>query len=108
MWETIVGFWPMLTAVLAVLLATTVSLHVVVKKKDSRSAIAWMGLIWLVPLLGSFLYLVFGINRITMRATRPRAVGAASASSRSPPTCRRGASTWSRWPGSWSRSALTR
>ena len=72
MWETVVQIWPVLTAVLAVALATLVSLHVVVKKKDSRSAIAWMGLIWLVPLLGSFLYLVFGINRIETRAARLR------------------------------------
>ena len=50
------------------------SIHVILRKRDSRSAISWLGLIWLSPFVGAFLYLVFGVNRIRRRAQaiRPR------------------------------------
>lgn len=38
--------------------------HVVLYKRDTRAAIAWFGFIWLVPIVGSLLYLWLGINRI--------------------------------------------
>jgi cardiolipin synthase A/B len=47
-----------------VLLAVGVSAHILLTKDDVRSAIGWIGLVWLTPILGSALYLVFGINRI--------------------------------------------
>jgi cardiolipin synthase len=47
-----------------VLLAAGVSAHVVLTKDDVRAAIGWTGLVWLTPIFGSALYLVFGINRI--------------------------------------------
>jgi len=46
--------------------------HAVLYKRDSRAALLWVGLIWLVPLFGAFLYLLFGINRIRRRALRLR------------------------------------
>lgn len=42
--------------------------HVVLRKRDPRAAIGWVGLIWLVPGLGALLYAVFGVNRIRRRA----------------------------------------
>ena len=47
-----------------VILAVGVSAHILLTKDDVRSAIGWIGLVWLAPILGSALYLVFGINRI--------------------------------------------
>jgi cardiolipin synthase A/B len=44
------------------------SSHVVLYKRDSRSAIAWTGLIWLAPFVGTLLYVLLGINRIERRA----------------------------------------
>jgi cardiolipin synthase len=41
-------------------------------KRDSRSAVAWVGLIWLVPVVGSVLYVVLGINRVRRRAVLKR------------------------------------
>lgn len=41
-------------------------------KRDTRATIAWVGLIWLTPLLGALLYLWLGINRIERRARRLR------------------------------------
>lgn len=54
---------------LAYLVASLVaSAHVVLRKRDPRAAIGWVGLIWLAPGLGALLYAVFGVNRIRRRA----------------------------------------
>ena len=37
-----------------------------------RAAIGWTGLVWLAPVVGSLLYLFFGVNRISRRAGRMR------------------------------------
>src|SRR3954470_10369945 len=44
------------------------SAHVLLYKRDTRAAIGWIGLIWLSPMLGAFLYVLLGINRINRRA----------------------------------------
>jgi cardiolipin synthase len=54
------------------LLALVVSAHIVLTKPDVRAAIGWVGLIWLVPVGGSVLYGMFGINRIRREAGRMR------------------------------------
>jgi len=53
-------------------LAVVVSGHAVLTRRDGRSAIGWVGLVWLVPIMGSLLYVGFGINRIRRRATAMR------------------------------------
>ncbi len=65
--------WPYVFAVLHFGTAIVASVHAVLFKRDVRSAVAWAGLIWLSPFIGASLYLVFGINRISRRATRLRA-----------------------------------
>ena len=40
------------------------SVHAVLRKRDSRAAAAWVGVIWLVPAAGAILYVAFGLNRI--------------------------------------------
>jgi cardiolipin synthase A/B len=62
-----------LFATVQIILAAVVSAHVVLHKRDVRAAIGWLGLIWLVPLAGSLLYTLFGINRIRRRASGLRA-----------------------------------
>lgn len=57
-------------AVLHVLAAARVTEHALVLKEDNRAAVAWIGLAWLSPLIGSALYGVFGVNRIRRKATR--------------------------------------
>lgn len=44
--------------------------HILLHKEDVKSAIGWIGLVWLSPVLGAFLYLVFGINTIARKARR--------------------------------------
>lgn len=49
-------------------LSIVASLHVILYKRNVRSATAWIGLIWLSPLIGAMLYPLFGINRVRRRA----------------------------------------
>jgi cardiolipin synthase A/B len=67
-WEHVKDFWPHLVAVASVIVSTAASAHAVMYKRDTRAAIGWVGLIWLSPFLGSFLYAWLGINRIRRRA----------------------------------------
>ena len=48
------------------------SAHAVLRKRDTRAAIAWVGVIWLAPVLGSLLYVWLGINRIRRKARQLR------------------------------------
>jgi cardiolipin synthase len=52
--------------------AAALTVHAVLSRKDSRTTIAWVGLIWLAPVVGGILYLVLGINRIRRKAIRAR------------------------------------
>ncbi|NBB89773.1 MAG: cardiolipin synthase [Spirochaetes bacterium] len=65
-------FWPLFTAVGSLVVALGASAHVVLYKRDSRAAVAWVGLIWLVPFLGSVLYVLLGINRVRRRVSGRR------------------------------------
>ncbi|MFC5050832.1 cardiolipin synthase [Rubritalea spongiae] len=55
---------PYLLATLHIVCAVWVTLHAILRRREVRTAIAWIGLAWLSPLLGSIAYWMFGINRI--------------------------------------------
>lgn len=59
-----------LLALLYVLLAGVVTVDVLLKKSDVRGALGWIGAAWMSPILGSLLYFMFGINRVTRRSLR--------------------------------------
>jgi len=61
-----------LMAGLYVLLAASVTIDILLKKSDVRSALGWIGTVWLAPIFGSLLYYLFGINRVTRRALKLR------------------------------------
>lgn len=65
-------------------IAAAVTLHALLNKRDVRAAIGWIGLVWLSPFVGSALYFVFGINRVSRRALRLKR-GIPSTSARPPP-----------------------
>ncbi|MFC4346446.1 phospholipase D-like domain-containing protein [Kordiimonas lipolytica] len=48
------------------------SVHILRTKDDVRSAITWIGLVWIAPMLGLLSYFLFGISRIRRRARRVR------------------------------------
>ncbi len=68
-WSLAREAWQWFVAGLDILLAILASGHAVLYKRDSRSAIAWVGFIWLVPLVGAVSYFLFAINRVRRRAT---------------------------------------
>jgi len=61
-------FWPHLAAGFDFLAALFASCHALLHKRDSRAATLWLGVIWLMPVLGPLLYLALGVNRIRRRA----------------------------------------
>jgi cardiolipin synthase A/B len=68
--------WHVLLAFFTLLMAVVASGHAILKKRDTRAAVMWVALSWLVPLLGPLLYFTFGINRLRRRATQLRATHA--------------------------------
>jgi len=71
-WDRAYGVWQITLAGLALALSVFASAHAVLYKRDSRSAIAWVGFIWLVPLAGAVLYFTLGVNRLRRRAAMLR------------------------------------
>jgi cardiolipin synthase len=70
MLEFVEKLWPYLFTVTHLVLGGLTAAHVVMYKRDSRAAVGWVGVIWLSPIIGPLLYLVFGVNRIQRRAQR--------------------------------------
>src|SRR3954452_6728890 len=74
-----------LTLALHLVVATAVTLHVLLTKRDVAATVSWIGIAWLSPFVGSGLYWLFGINRGKRRAYRwrgqPRRGGGAAAAS---------------------------
>lgn len=64
--------WQIVAGVLTILLSAIASAHAVLRKRDSRAAVGWTGLVWFAPIVGPILYVLFGINRIQRRAAELR------------------------------------
>ncbi len=67
-------YWYSLVAILVPAVSLLASGHAVLSKREPRSATTWVVLIWLLPVFGTVLYLLFGINRIRRRAHALRRV----------------------------------
>ncbi|MEY2428944.1 MAG: cardiolipin synthase [Verrucomicrobiota bacterium] len=67
-WGFALEVWHFVFLGLALLSSVVASGHAVLYKRDSRAAIAWVGFIWLVPMVGAVLYFIFGINRLRRQA----------------------------------------
>ncbi len=77
--------WHYLAAVAHLCLAVLASAHILLTKRESSTAIAWVGVVWLAPMLGPILYFLLGINRVKRRAGHlPQAVDAAISEARLP------------------------
>lgn len=68
LWGAIAEYSTELAALAGLAIALGTTAHIVLNKRDARSAGAWTGLVWLVPFVGALLYMVLGINRIHRRA----------------------------------------
>lgn len=70
--EVFLEVWPQVAGILTLVATVVVSGHAVLYKRDPRAAVAWVVLIWLVPVFGALLYMLLGINRIRRHASRRR------------------------------------
>ncbi len=64
MYETLLSYWPHLLALASFALAAGAAVHAAMTKDEVRSAIGWVALILLSPVIGALIYLAAGINRI--------------------------------------------
>ncbi len=64
----VIRAWPLLLTALAVVLSLTASGHAILRKRDSRAVVGWLGFIWLVPFGGAAAYALLGVNRIRRTA----------------------------------------
>lgn len=63
-------FW--FLAALHFAIALPICAHILLTKDAEAVAVGWMGLVLVSPFVGSFLYWIFGINRVQRRARRIR------------------------------------
>ncbi len=64
-------FWSIVLAIVSIVglaISIWVTIHAVLYKRDGTAVIGWVGLAWLAPFIGGFVYLCFGINRIQRKA----------------------------------------
>jgi len=71
-WDWWRVLWPHVLAWSIIGLSAFASAHAILVKRDTRSTIGWVGLIWLSPVFGSLIYFFLGVNRIRSRATHLR------------------------------------
>jgi cardiolipin synthase len=61
-------YWPHILAAISLLTGTVATIHAAMTKEDVRAATGWVGVILLSPILGAFIYMIAGINRIRHEA----------------------------------------
>lgn len=64
MFNVISTYWPHILAVVSAVMGTVAAVHAAMTKRDVRSAISWVGVIILSPIVGALVYALAGINRM--------------------------------------------
>ena len=70
-WNSDIGF--ILTVVfhgLLISVSIILTIHILLYKSDPKASLMWIALVWLAPIFGTIFYFLFGINRISRRASR--------------------------------------
>ena len=60
--------WPYLATLVTFCATIATAVHILYRKRNTRAAAGWLGLVWFAPILGVCLYWMFGVNRIKRRA----------------------------------------
>lgn len=58
------AYWPHILFIFSVVAGAAAAIHAAMTKEEVRSAIGWVGIIILSPIVGAALYLIAGVNRI--------------------------------------------
>ncbi len=61
-----------ITVPLGFIVAVLVTVHVLLRKRETASAAGWIGLAWFAPITGALTYFMFGVNRVRRRARKLR------------------------------------
>lgn len=65
-------YWPHFLAAISIVTGALAIVHAALTKEDVRAATGWVGVILLSPILGAFVYLIAGVNRIRHNALATR------------------------------------
>lgn len=57
-------YWPHILATISIAMGTVAAVHATMTKEEVRSAVGWVGVIVLSPIVGALVYAIAGINRI--------------------------------------------
>ena len=68
MFEVLSPYWPYILAFLSITMGAAAAIHAAMTKREVRSAIGWVGVIVLSPLIGALIYAVVGVNRIRRKS----------------------------------------
>ncbi|MBN1850204.1 MAG: cardiolipin synthase [Deltaproteobacteria bacterium] len=63
-------FYPYILLAANIILAVAAGWHALLLKRDPRASMGWIAVIFIFPLMGPFLYFLFGINRVRTRAKK--------------------------------------
>lgn len=63
-WSTLLRGWQLGIVGVGLVLSVWAAAHAVMYRRDPRAAALWVGIVFLVPLFGSLLYFLFGVNRM--------------------------------------------
>ena len=66
--DSVQAYWPVFISLATLGITGGTAFHIILKKRNTRSAVGWLGLVWFAPVLGVCLYWLFGVNRIKRRA----------------------------------------
>ncbi|WP_139977040.1 MULTISPECIES: cardiolipin synthase [Brucella/Ochrobactrum group] len=64
MFDLVSHYWPHILFVLSVVLGAIAAIHATMTKEEVRTAIGWVGVIVLSPIVGAVVYAIAGVNRI--------------------------------------------
>lgn len=64
MWYIFLDYWPHILAALSVVMGSIAAVHATMTKVEVRSAIGWVGVIILSPIVGALIYFIAGINLV--------------------------------------------
>lgn len=61
-------YWPHILALLSLIMGASAAIHATMTKQEVRTALGWVGIILLSPVIGAVIYGIAGINRIRRSA----------------------------------------
>lgn len=75
MLDIVSEYWPYIFLVASIVVGAAAAAHAAMTKEDVRAATGWVGVIIFSPMLGAFIYMIAGINRIRHTALATRRAG---------------------------------